>query len=92
MTKRVLRGALADLLPPAVRDRRDKLGFVTPEARFMKRGLGSFARGVLDDPRTRARGFVNVDEALRRLDTGAVATFSVWRTVSVELWAREFLD
>jgi hypothetical protein len=47
---------------------------------------------VLDDPRTRSRGFVNVDEALHRLDSGGVGTFSVWRTVSVELWAREFLD
>src|SRR5207253_606053 len=30
-TKDVLRRALGDLLPPVVRDRRDKLGFVTPE-------------------------------------------------------------
>src|SRR5207237_3087112 len=31
-TKAVLRRALGDLLPPVVRDRVDKLGFVTPEA------------------------------------------------------------
>src|SRR5919197_4136078 len=41
-TKAVLRRALADLLPPVVRERRDKLGFVTPE----KRGLQGGPRGI----------------------------------------------
>ena len=36
-TKLVLRRALTDLLPPEVRDRKDKLGFVTPEQRFHAR-------------------------------------------------------
>ena len=34
-TKAVLRRALGDLLPPVVRDRVDKLGFVTPEASWL---------------------------------------------------------
>ena len=88
----MLRRALADLLPPEVRDRRDKLGFVTPEPRFMRGALGAFARDLLDEPVTRSRGFVNVDEAIRRIDRGAVAGFSLWRAVSVELWARAYLD
>ncbi len=92
MTKQLLRRALPDLLPPSVRDRRDKLGFVTPESRFMRGELGAFARDLLDEPVTRSRGFVNVDEAIRRIDRGAVAGFSLWRAVSVELWARAYLD
>jgi asparagine synthase (glutamine-hydrolysing) len=90
-TKLVLRDALRDLLPPEVRDRRDKLGFVTPEARFMRGALGTMARDVLDSAPTRRRGLVDADEALRRV--GADGTgFELWRCVSVELWARRFLD
>ena len=92
VTKRILRQSLADLLPTEVRERRDKLGFVTPEARFMRGALGAYARRVLDDPVTRSRGFVNVDDALRRLDRGVVGSFALWRALSVELWARAFLD
>jgi asparagine synthase (glutamine-hydrolysing) len=91
-TKLVLRRALADLLPPEVRNRRDKLGFVTPEQRFMRGELGAFARRILNQEKTRSRGFVNADEVLRRLERGAVGGSSVWRTVSVELWARAHLD
>src|SRR5207249_671941 len=38
-TKSILRRALGDLLPPSVRSRRDKLGFVTPTARFFRGAL-----------------------------------------------------
>jgi asparagine synthase (glutamine-hydrolysing) len=91
VTKGVLRRALADLLPAPVRDRRDKLGFVTPESRFLKGALGPLAVEILDAPAARARGFVDVDETLRRLRTG-VTPRPVWRALSVELWARAFLD
>jgi asparagine synthase (glutamine-hydrolysing) len=91
VTKRVLRQALADLLPGPVLDRRDKLGFVTPESRFLNGALGRLALKVLDDPNARGRGFVDVDETLRRLRAGATPR-TVWRALSVELWAREFLD
>jgi asparagine synthase (glutamine-hydrolysing) len=91
VTKRVLRRALSDLLPPEVRDRRDKLGFVTPEQRFMRGALGRFARQVLDSPRTRDRGLLDVDAALRRLDKPGTS-FDLWRCVSLELWARSQID
>jgi asparagine synthase (glutamine-hydrolysing) len=91
VTKGVLRRALTDLLPSEVRDRRDKLGFVTPEQRFLRGSLGSFARRVLDTPASRARGLIDVDEALRRI-AQPPRGFEIWRCVSVELWARRFLD
>jgi asparagine synthase (glutamine-hydrolysing) len=91
MTKRVLRDALSDLLPPEVRTRRDKLGFVTPERRFLAGALGRFGSSILDTESARGRGFVDVDETLRRLAAGSSAR-AVWRAVCVELWARTFLD
>src|SRR5205823_5778236 len=67
-TKSVLRRAFADLLPPEVRDRRDKLGFVTPEARFLRTALGELAGDVFSSRVFAERGFVDAAVARRRLE------------------------
>src|SRR5215208_4586346 len=94
-TKDVLRRALGDLLPPVVRDRTDKLGFVTPEARWMRGSLGAFAEEVLASPSVRARGWVDADAARSRLAAhrrgDLDAGFELWRVLNVELWARAYL-
>ncbi len=74
-----------------MRTRRDKLGFVTPEQRFLAGALGRFGASILDTRAARARGFVDVDETLRRLTAGTSAR-PVWRAICVELWAQMFLD
>jgi asparagine synthase (glutamine-hydrolysing) len=95
VTKRLLRRALGDLLPAPVRDRTDKLGFVTPESRFFQGALGAFAEDVFRSKEFRERGLVDSGEALRRLDArrnGTAGGFELWRALSVELWARTCLD
>lgn len=96
MTKVILRRALSDVLPPVVRDRVDKLGFVTPEARFMRSSLGDLAADVFASRSTRERGWVNVKAAQERLArhrTGQLdAGFELWRALNLELWARRFVD
>jgi asparagine synthase (glutamine-hydrolysing) len=95
-TKSVIRRALGDLLPAKVAERRDKLGFVTPEARFMRGALGDLAGTVFASPELAERGFVDataVRERLRRHRAGELdAGFELWRALNVELWARRFLD
>ncbi len=95
-TKSVLRRALADLLPPEVRERRDKLGFVTPEARFLRGSLGALAADVFASRSFAERGFVDAPAARRRLERhrqGELdAGFELWRALNLELWARRFLD
>jgi len=95
-TKDVLRRALGDLLPPVVRDRTDKLGFVTPEARWLRGELGTLADEVFASPELRERGWVDADAARARLAAhrrGELdAGFELWRALNVELWARTFVD
>jgi asparagine synthase (glutamine-hydrolysing) len=95
-TKAVLRRALGDLLPPPVRDRVDKLGFVTPEGRFMRGALGDFALEVFSSRAFRERGWVDAGAASRRLERhrrGELnAGFELWRVLNLELWARRFVD
>jgi asparagine synthase (glutamine-hydrolysing) len=95
-TKSVLRRALADLLPPSVRARRDKLGFVTPETRFLRGRLGELAADVFASQSFRERGFVEPRAASTRLArhrSGDLrAGMELWRALNLELWARRFLD
>jgi asparagine synthase (glutamine-hydrolysing) len=96
LTKAVLRRALGDMLPPAVRDRVDKLGFVTPEARFMRGALGDFALEVFASQSMRDRGWVDTVAARDRLHRhrrGELdAGFELWRALNLELWAQRFVD
>jgi asparagine synthase (glutamine-hydrolysing) len=95
-TKSVLRRALGDLLPPAVRARRDKLGFVTPEARFLRGSLGELAADVFASQSFRERGFADPRAASTRLERhrrGNIrAGMELWRALNLELWAQRFLD
>jgi asparagine synthase (glutamine-hydrolysing) len=95
-TKAILRRAVGDLLPPSVRERTDKLGFVTPEATWFRGALGDLAADVFSSNRFRDRGFVDARRVRRRLERhrrGELdAGFELWRALNLELWARAFLD
>jgi asparagine synthase (glutamine-hydrolysing) len=95
-TKSVFREALDGVLPDAVRDRTDKMGFETPESRFLRGRLGELAFDVLGSQACRARGFVDAPAALRRLERhrrGEIrAGRELSRALTLELWARAFLD
>ncbi len=93
-TKRVLRRAMADILPPAVSARRDKLGFATPEAAWFRGPLRQLVEdgvettlrtlpGLLDPTGTRRF-------ASQMLSGGAPLDFSLWRIISVGIWADRF--
>ena len=96
VTKSVLRRALGDLLPPQVRERRDKLGFVTPEGDWLRGRLGELAGDVFASPAMRERGFVDAVAARRRLARHRAgrltAGMELWRALNLELWARAYLD
>ena len=95
-TKSLLRRALGDLLPPQVRERRDKLGFVTPEADWLRGPLGVLAGDVFASQSLRERGFVDAPAARRRLERHRArrltAGMELWRALNLELWARAYLD
>lgn len=95
-TKSILRRALGDLLPKVVRERTDKLGFVTPERRWLRGALGDFAADVFASQSFAQRGFVDARAARDRLARhrrGEInAGWELWRALNLELWARAFLD
>jgi asparagine synthase (glutamine-hydrolysing) len=93
--KRILRMAMADLVPPRIMHR-PKQGFGIPHARWLRGDLRSMARDVLLSPRALGRGYFE-PAALRRLlddhDSGLVDHgLRIWNLLWLELWHRRFID
>src|SRR6266571_3109336 len=93
LAERTRREDVGGELPQAVSQprsfRRDKLGFVTPEAAWLRNGLGELAADVFASRSFRERGFVDAAAARRRLAKHRVgeldAGFELWRSLNVEL-------
>lgn len=87
-TKRILRDAVRDLVPAAVLDRRDKVGFEPPQAQWLSEPAAvARIQEVLLDPKVRARG--TYDTAAIEADAAAGRwrdAWAIWRALNVELW------
>lgn len=92
--KWILRRAFADLLPPAVR-RRNKMGFGVPLDHWFRTELRDFARDVLLDPATLARGYFQPSAVQKLLDDHLAGRFDhsyrLWSLMVLELWQRQWL-
>ena len=86
VTKRVLRDAVRGRVPDVVLDRRDKVGYETPEARWFGSPAGRawVSEILLDGGDARLYVPAEIERDLRAgawRDTGAI-----WRAVNVRLW------
>ncbi len=94
-TKRVLKRAVRDLLPPAVFARR-KHAFQVPVREWLRAGKETWAREVLLSQAARARGYFDSrcvellldDHESGRRDHGR----QLWNLLCLELWHQIFLD
>jgi asparagine synthase (glutamine-hydrolysing) len=90
ISKRVLRDAARDAVPAVVLDRRDKVGYETPEASWfgapeVRRRLGE----VLLDERARSRGWYATAALERDVAGGWRDVGAMWRALNAELWLAE---
>ena len=95
-TKRLLRRAIAGIVPEAVRTRWNKQGFLPPQPAWFKGTLGDHARTLFHDPSFAARGWWNVawwQSALARFDAGEEhLAWTLWKPVIAEAWHRDFVE
>lgn len=89
-TKRVLRRGMKDVLPEVVRERRDKLGFATPEQIWFRGPLRGQVEDGIEKTLSRYPGLMNADgvRALAKdmLDGGHPVDFTLWRIVNLGIW------
>lgn len=93
VTKTVLRLAMRELVPAAVLDRRDKMGFVTPEQVWARESGGALFRGRLAEAAENSRGIVRpgaVKLLGESLGTGMSYDSAIWRIICLGTWMRLF--
>lgn len=94
VSKYVMREAMKGLVPEQVRTRRDKMGFATPQDRWLRETLrsdlellfssSSFAQREYWDP-------ARFQQSYKRYCAGELEIgTSIWRCLTVELWHQQF--
>jgi asparagine synthase (glutamine-hydrolysing) len=89
-TKRVLRRGMAGILPEKVRNRRDKLGFSTPESEWFRGPLRPAIEAGVEETLRRYPDLLNA-KATRALSGDMLAgvrpiDFSLWRIINIGVW------
>jgi asparagine synthase (glutamine-hydrolysing) len=93
-TKRVLRRAMTDVLPRPVLERRDKLGFATPEETWFRGPLKPLILDGVEATLARFPGLLDA-RATRALVSGRLeghrpVDFTLWRIVNMGIWGERF--
>ncbi len=91
----ILREGMRGVLPEKIRRRRWKVGFTTPEFRWLKARRAVF-HGLLRSPAFAARNYWDgpaIAEAFRAACDGQLEESPFfWRAINVELWLRVFFE
>src|SRR5262249_38500217 len=93
-TKRILKEALADLVPREILTR-SKRGFDPPVDDWLRGPLAELTRDLLLDATARRRGLFNQDEIGRMVTEhfdGGSHGLQLWTLLVLEQWCRTYLD
>ena len=95
-TKRLLRDAMAGILPEAIRTRWNKQGFLPPQDLWFAGPLLAEAEAMVEDPAFAASGLWNTRwwrSALKRLKLGERhLAWTLWQPLMTEAWRRHFAE
>jgi asparagine synthase (glutamine-hydrolysing) len=96
VTKVVLRNALKGILPEEIRNRHDKMGFVTPEEIWFRTTLRNQIHQIINSKSFASRGYFDVRKVneifAEHCSEKRNWSLTIWRWVSLELWFRTFID
>ena len=91
ITKRVLRNSMSGILPNGIRDRMSKLGFVTPEALWLKSNTRLFRERIQET--VESTDGIITSQAIKLLDDMVddkiPFDFSVWRIICFGEWMKK---
>lgn len=96
-TKSIFRKALVGVVPQGILDRKDKVGFATPDSTwFVQDDFRNYLNRIVESPEFRSRKYWN-PEIVRKMvnaDPSAIkeSCYDIWRMICTELWLRCFID
>jgi asparagine synthase (glutamine-hydrolysing) len=92
-TKHILKKAISSLLPAAIMERKDKMGFPVPLKEWMEKGpVKEFVNDTLLSTASRQRNIYTVDAIEKMLANQGVGGRQLWGALSLELWHQKFID
>ena len=93
ITKRVMREAMTGLLPEQTRNRRDKMGFTTPEEHWVRNENPKVFRSKISEAITVSNGIIK-PEALKYFDNVVSGRlpfdYTYWRIILFSEWIKRF--
>jgi len=96
-TKYILREAMRGILPENIRQRKDKIGFMTPEDEWFREShFQTYINDLLTSESFLSRNIVDVDKARtlyqKHLNKQVQASKEIWKWIHLENWYRKFID
>jgi asparagine synthase (glutamine-hydrolysing) len=90
-SKYLLRTAMEGLLPKDIQWRKDKMGFVTPEEKWIQDLRPHFVKLIRQEA-FRSSRFADMKKFIDHFDRRSIslASSDVWRFLNLEFWMREF--
>jgi asparagine synthase (glutamine-hydrolysing) len=93
ITKRIMREAMAGLIPDKIKDRKDKMGFITPEEWWVKNENPDFFRKKIENAIVVTNGIIK-PEALKYFDNLVSEKiqfdYTYWRIILFCEWINLF--
>ena len=90
--KHLLKRAYADVLPSAIADRRDKMGFPVPLKEWFSGELRDFVQDTFRSRHARQRPFLNAEAVLANFESAGRFSRKIWGLLCLELWHQIFHD
>lgn len=93
-TKYIFRKAIKDYIPKEIIDRKDKIGFATPENDWFKtKEFDKFVKDIIYSESFKSRPYWNYTEIQKiYLKKNKEYYSNIWRIINTELWLRQFID
>jgi asparagine synthase (glutamine-hydrolysing) len=93
-TKTVLRSAMTGIIPDSVRNRKDKMGFVTPECHWMRETLYNTFKSELQEAITTLELWLH-PQLINQIFADTIAgkrlfNATIWRVINFSRWVKVF--
>ncbi len=97
MTKHILRESMKGTLPEAIRMRRDKVGFETPEAEWFRTPIfQKYIKDMIYSAPFTTRGIMDIKKVhhiyQQHLDRQGNYSREIWKWIHLEMWYKQFID
>jgi asparagine synthase (glutamine-hydrolysing) len=96
-TKYILREAMKNILPIKIRNRRDKIGFMTPENEWLKeKKFTDLINNIINSTSFKKRNIIDPNKAkglyFQFLNKETEISKEIWKWINLELWFRQYID